>query len=80
MTDRFDVVAVGVLHERAVAVLMVVGALPWRTIVLAVSAQRCALELVEDLAIFRTEGELQPRLAGRALFEPEIWLRCHAQP
>src|SRR6187402_1951954 len=57
----FDVVAVGVEHERAVVVLVVVRARAGRAVVLAAGRHRRLVERVDDGAVVGAERDVDVR-------------------
>ncbi len=72
VVDGFDVVAVGVEHERGVVVLVIVRPQAGRAVVDATRRQGRRVEGLHLGAILRREGDMQPsgeRLAGA---DPEV--------
>src|SRR6185295_14190267 len=80
VTDGFDVVAVGVEHERAVVILVIVGARSGRTVVAAACRQSGSVELVYLLAALGAECDVNARLVRLALGQPEVGLGRDAVP
>jgi hypothetical protein len=66
--DGLDVVAVGVEHERAVVVCVVVVADPWRAIVGAAGG----VEGVDRRAVVGSEGDMDAGSERLALDDPEV--------
>src|SRR5512133_521173 len=58
MEDGLDVVAVGVVYERSVVVLVVVGPQPGRTVVLAASCGRSLVERVHGRTVRALERDV----------------------
>src|SRR6266436_1030538 len=58
MTDRFDVVTVGIEHKSTIVVGMVVRANAWGAIVLAARCKRRTVERIDRLPIFRKDRDV----------------------
>jgi len=55
----FYVVAIGVKHERAIIVLVIMRTQTWRTIVPSTGAQGSSVEFIHNGARLRGEGDMQ---------------------
>src|SRR5262245_52219677 len=71
LTDRLDVVAIGVEDERRVVVRAIAVADPGTTVVPASRLQRRLVEGLHHRAIAGREGDVQRRLVRPALRDPE---------
>src|SRR5512142_1448043 len=80
VTARLDVVAIGVAHERAVVVLVIVRPRAGLAVVLAACRRRRRVEVAHDLAPARAERDVD-RIFRRALssVEPEVRLVVRAE-
>ena len=79
MADRLDVVSVGIKHECAVVVRVVVRPQAGRAIVLAAGRKRRTIKCVNRGAVFGSDRNVQ-RTVGPALrSDPEIWLAAGAE-
>src|SRR5262245_27005863 len=81
VADRFDVVAVGIAHERAVVVRVVLGPHPRLVQHFGPGGHRGVEEGAHRGPIGRLEGDvgLAEALAGLAGADPEIGLAAHAE-
>src|SRR5438046_6528318 len=70
VADRFDIVAVGIRHERGVVGGVVVGPEPGPAIVLPARGHGGGVERVHRRPVLRREGDVR-RPAGPALPQPE---------
>src|SRR3569833_2540840 len=81
VTARLDVVAIGVAHERAVVVLVIVRPRPRLAVVLAACRLRRRVEVAHELAPARADRGVD-RLLRCALscVEPEVWVVVRTEP
>src|SRR5580658_4856033 len=71
MTDRFDIVAVGIEHECAIVMLMIMRTYSWGSIVAAADAQRRLIEFIDHAARRCRERDVQPCDRLPAVTDPE---------
>jgi diguanylate cyclase (GGDEF)-like protein len=72
-----DVVSVGVMHEGAVVVGVVVRTQPRRAVVFAACRNRCGIKGIDERAVLCPKREVHARRLRRTLVEPEIGLGRH---
>src|SRR2546421_6649831 len=75
MANGFDVVPVRIEHECAVVVRVIVRARTRSTVVPATRCDRSLVEGVDLLARLGSEGNVNWRLVGSVLPDPEVRLR-----
>ena len=80
VTHGLDIMAVGIEHEGAVVVRVIVWAQAGRTMVLAAGRDGGAIEGIDRCAILRDERHVQPAAERVAGTDPEIGLTLVAEP
>jgi hypothetical protein len=79
VADRFDVVAVGIEHERAVVVGVVLRTQPRRAVVLPAGGQCCAVEGIDAGAILGGDRDVQRLVQLAFAADPEVGLAAAAE-
>src|SRR5215510_3703396 len=74
VADRLDVVAVGIEHESAVVVGVIVRPQPRRAVVLATGGERRAMEGVDRGAVLGGDGDVEDASQTSFAADPEIGL------
>src|SRR5215475_4930568 len=72
MADGLDVVAVGVEHEGAVVIGVIVRSQPRRAVVFAAGLERCRIKGINGIAILGREGEVHASFDGLAAADPKL--------
>ena len=79
VADGLDVVAVGIEHERAVVVRVILRAQARRAVVLAAGRERCAVERIDAGAILGHDRDVQRLLQLAFAADPEVRLAADAE-
>ena len=79
MTHRLDVVPVGVEHEGAVVVRVVVRAQTRRTVVLAARRKRGLVERIDGRAVLRGDCDVHGFVQAAFAADPEVRLAAGAE-
>ncbi len=75
MTDRFDVVPIGIQYERTVVIRVIVRAEPRGTVVAATGSHASVMELIHNTSRRNSKCDVKRRLVCSARANPKIRLR-----
>src|SRR5215216_3628608 len=72
MTHRLDIVSVGIEHEGAVVILVIMRPQPRRAIVLAAGPEPCRVELIDEVACLGQKSDMDVAAEALTRADPEI--------
>ena len=71
VTDSLDVVAIGIEHERAVVIFVIMRSQPRRAIISSAGRKRGLIESIDDFPIRRRKGDMRAGLRNALEADPE---------